>query len=116
MKSTTSRTCGMTAIVCHGPQDYRVETIARPQPGPREMTIRIKACGICASDCKCWSGAKMFWGGEKPWVKAPVVPGHEFFGYVEDLGSGAAEHFGVVAGDRVIAEHDLHSPRIRYYR
>ena len=116
MKSTTSRTGGMTAIVCHGPQDYRVETIARPQPAPREMTIRIKACGICASDCKCWSGAKMFWGGEKPWVKAPVVPGHEFFGYVEELGPGAAEHFGVVAGDRVIAEQIVPCERCRYCR
>jgi L-iditol 2-dehydrogenase len=47
----------MTAIVCHAPKDYRVEKIARPAAGPREMVIRIGACGICASDCKCWSGA-----------------------------------------------------------
>jgi erythritol/L-threitol dehydrogenase len=96
----------MTAIVCHAPEDYRVETIARPRAGAREMVIRIGACGICASDCKCWSGAAMFWGGNgaAPWVKAPVVPGHEFFGYVEVLGDGAAEHFGVQPGDRVIAE------------
>ena len=113
MKSTTTR---MTAIVCHGPQDYRVETIARPRAGPREMTIRIKACGICASDCKCWSGAKMFWGGDNPWVKAPVVPGHEFFGYVEELGDGAAEHFGVATGDRVIAEQIVPCERCRYCR
>ncbi len=113
MKSTNSR---MTAIVCHGPKDYRVERIARPKPGAREMTIRIKACGICASDCKCWSGAKMFWGGDNPWVKAPVVPGHEFFGYVEELGPGAAEHFDVAAGDRVIAEQIVPCERCRYCR
>ncbi len=52
----------MTAIVCHGPEDYRVEQVERPTAGPRELVIRITACGICASDCKCWSGAKMFWG------------------------------------------------------
>ena len=108
----------MTAIVCHAPEDYRVEKIARPVAGPREMVIRIGACGICASDCKCWSGAKMFWGGNgaAPWVKAPVVPGHEFFGYVENLGEGAAEHFGVAMGDRVIAEQIVPCERCRYCR
>src|SRR6478735_7948615 len=103
----------MTAIVCHGPQDYRVETIARPRAGPRELVIRISACGICASDCKCWSGAKMFWGAN-PWVKAPVVPGHEFYGNVEELGEGAAEHFGVARGDRVIAEQIVPCDKCRY--
>ena len=53
----------MTAIMCHAPKDYRVEKVARPVAGPREIVIRIGACGICASDCKCWSGAKMFWDG-----------------------------------------------------
>jgi threonine dehydrogenase-like Zn-dependent dehydrogenase len=106
----------MTAIVCHGPKDYRVETIARPRPGPRELTIRIGACGICASDCKCWSGAAMFWTGEDPWVKAPVVPGHEFVGHVEALGDGAAEHFGVALGDFVIAEQIVPCERCRYCR
>ncbi len=56
----------MTAIVCHGPEDYRVEEATRPTPGPGEMVIRVGACGICASDCKCWQGAKMFWGGADP--------------------------------------------------
>jgi erythritol/L-threitol dehydrogenase len=108
----------MTAIVCHAPEDYRVEQIARPRAGPREMVIRIGACGICASDCKCWSGAKMFWGGTgaPAWVKAPVVPGHEFFGYVEELGDGAAQHFGVDVADRVIAEQIVPCERCRYCR
>ena len=81
----------MTAIVCHGPEDYRVEQVARPAPGRNEMVIKIGACGICASDCKCWQGAKMFWDGPNPYVKPPVIPGHEFFGTVDDLGEGAAE-------------------------
>jgi len=105
----------MTAIVCHAPKDYRVEKIRRPLAGAREMVIRIAACGICASDCKCWSGAKMFWGAN-PWVKAPVVPGHEFFGYVESLGEGAGEHFGVALGDRVIAEQIVPCEKCRYCR
>lgn len=108
----------MTAVVCHGPKDYRVEKVPRPRIGPSEMLIRIAACGICASDCKCWSGAKMFWGGNgaPSWVKAPVVPGHEFFGHVEALGDGAGEHFGVAVGDRVIAEQIVPCDKCRYCR
>ena len=104
----------MTAIVCHGPEDYRVEQVARPTPGPNEMVIRIGACGICASDCKCWQGAKMFWGGDNPYVKPPVIPGHEFFGYVDELGEGAAERFGVKNGDTVIAEQIVPCDRCRF--
>ena len=104
----------MTAIVCHGPKDYRVEQIARPVAGPKELVIEIGACGICASDRKCWSGAGMFWN--EPWVKAPVVAGHEFFGYVYEMGAGAAEHFGVKVGDMVIAEQIVPCEKCRYCR
>jgi threonine dehydrogenase-like Zn-dependent dehydrogenase len=113
-----ARNFKMTAIVCHGPEDYRVEQVDRPTPGAREMVIRISACGICASDCKCWQGAKMFWGeGEGAgWVKPPVVPGHEFFGVVDQLGEDAAAHFGVRPGQRVVAEQIVPCDRCRYCR
>jgi len=113
MAQTNTR---MTAIVCYAPKDYRVEQVERPTAGPRELVIRIGACGICASDCKCWSGAKMFWGGKTPYVKPPVIPGHEFFGYVDEIGEGAAEHFGVKVGDRVIAEQIVPCDQCRYCR
>ena len=108
----------MTAVVCHGPEDYRVEQVARPVPGAREMTIKIKACGICASDCKCWGGAKMFWGtgAQDAYVKPPVIPGHEFFGVVDDLGEGSAAHFGVAPGDTVIAEQIVPCDQCRFCR
>ncbi|HUR87458.1 MAG TPA: alcohol dehydrogenase catalytic domain-containing protein [Ramlibacter sp.] len=106
----------MVAVVCHGPRDYRVEKVPRPRAQVNELVIRIAACGICASDCKCWSGAKMFWGGDNPYVKAPVIPGHEFFGYVEELGDGASARFGVALGDRVIAEQIVPCDNCRYCR
>ncbi len=106
----------MTAIVCHGPEDYRVEQVERPTAGPRELVIKIVACGICASDCKCWSGAAMFWAGANPYVKPPVIPGHEFFGEVAELGEGAAEHFGVAPGERVIAEQIVPCDKCRFCR
>lgn len=106
----------MTAIVCHGPEDYRVEQVERPIAGPGELVIKVQACGICASDCKCYSGAKMFWG-DRPWVKAPVIPGHEFFGTVAEVGEGPlghAEKFKV--GERVIAEQIVPCWDCRYCR
>ncbi|REE17370.1 L-iditol 2-dehydrogenase [Paraburkholderia sp. BL27I4N3] len=113
-QSTDHDQQNMTAIVCHAPKDYRVEQVSKPRAGAHELVIRIAACGICASDCKCHSGAKMFWGGPSPWVKAPVIPGHEFFGFVEEIGEGAADHFGVKMGDRVIAEQIVPCGKCRY--
>lgn len=93
----------MTAIINHGPNDYRLETVPTPKAGPGELLVKVGACGICASDVKCHSGAHMFWG-ENPWVKTPVVPGHEFFGTVVEVGEGADKKWNVGMGDRVIAE------------
>ena len=106
----------MQAVVCHGPKDYRLERVTKPSPGPQELVIQIVACGICASDCKCHGGAAMFWGGNgKPaWVKAPVIPGHEFFGVVVEAGPGALAHFDVAMGDRVIAEQIVPCDKCRY--
>jgi L-iditol 2-dehydrogenase len=106
----------MLAIVTHGPQDYRLERIEKPTAKMNELVIRIGACGVCASDGKCHSGAGMFWGGNggTPWVKVPVVPGHEFFGYVVEVGAGAEEHFDVKMGDRVIAEQIVPCGKCRF--
>lgn len=48
----------------------------------------------------------MFSGGDgqPSWIKQPVVPGHEFFGYVVEAGEDAEAHFGVKIGDRIITE------------
>ncbi|WP_016584637.1 alcohol dehydrogenase catalytic domain-containing protein, partial [Yersinia pestis] len=91
----------MSAVVCHGPQDYRLEHVPTPVPKAKELVIKVKGCGICAGDCKCKNGAKMFWG-ETPWVKPPVVPGHEFYGHIVALGEGTESKYKL--GERVIAE------------
>ena len=43
----------MTAVVCHGPEDYRVEQVERPTPGLHELVIKIAACGVCAVGLVC---------------------------------------------------------------
>ena len=96
----------MRAVRCVGPEDYRLEEVPVPQPGPQEVLIRVDACGICASDVKCFIGAPLFWGDEHrpPYVQAPVTPGHEFIGTVVALGEGASEKHGLQIGDRAISE------------
>lgn len=94
----------MTAVVAYGPEDYRVEEVNRPTPGFEELIIKVEACGICGSDLKAYTGANMYWGGEDPWMKAPVTPGHEFYGTVVELGEGAAEKHEVKIGDRVTTD------------
>ncbi|ABC29277.1 Threonine dehydrogenase and related Zn-dependent dehydrogenase [Hahella chejuensis KCTC 2396] len=106
----------MTAVVCHAPNDYRLEQRPRPVAGPGELVIKIEACGICGSDCKASSGADMFWCGDNPWLKAPVIPGHEFYGRVAEMGPGAAERFNVKLGEKVIAEQIVPCERCRFCR
>ncbi len=46
-------TATMQAVVVHGPEDYRLEEVPVPEPGPGEVLVRVEAVGICASDLKC---------------------------------------------------------------
>lgn len=96
----------MQAVVCHGPEDYRLEQVAVPVAGPGEALIKVEAVGICASDLKCYHGAAKFWGDENrpAWAETEVIPGHEFVGTVVALDDVAAERWGIAVGDRVVSE------------
>lgn len=106
----------MQAVVCHGPEDYRLEEVATPTPGPGEALIRVEAVGICASDLKCYHGAAKFWGdGNRPaWAETEVIPGHEFVGEVVQLDAAAAQRWGIQVGDRVTSEQIVPCWKCRY--
>jgi 2-desacetyl-2-hydroxyethyl bacteriochlorophyllide A dehydrogenase len=93
----------MKAVVAYMPGDYRLETVDVPKAGAGEMVIKVEACGICAGDIKAYEGAPSFWGDETQpaYIKAPMIPGHEFIGFVVEIGEGVE---GYVIGDRVISE------------
>lgn len=93
----------MRAVVAYAPGDYRLETVDTPKAGPGEILVKVEACGICAGDVKAYLGAPSFWGDETQpaYIKAPVIPGHEFIGHVVELGEGVT---GFEVGDRVISE------------
>ncbi|MBO8140870.1 MAG: alcohol dehydrogenase catalytic domain-containing protein [Firmicutes bacterium] len=85
----------MRAAVVHAPGRLALEEIPVPQPGPGELLVRIRACGICSSDLMDWYVAR----------KAPFVLGHEPAGEVQAVGPGVE---GFRPGDRVFVHH--HAP------
>lgn len=94
----------MKALVAHAPGDYRLEEVPTPKAEEGGMVIKVEACGVCAGDIKAYRGAPSFWGGKgnPPYIKAPVIPGHEFVGKIVAIGSKADENLKI--GDRVISE------------
>jgi L-iditol 2-dehydrogenase len=87
----------MRAAVLHAPRDVRIEERPVPQPGPREVLVRIGAIGVCGSDVHYYEHGRI---GSRV-VEAPLVLGHETSGRVEALGPGASRHR---VGDRVALE------------
>ena len=75
----------------YAPGDLRLEEAPRPEPGPGELLLRVRACGTCGTDVKILSFGHHH-------IVPPRVLGHEVTGEVEELGSGAE---GFSAGDRV---------------
>ncbi|MBW3638192.1 MAG: alcohol dehydrogenase catalytic domain-containing protein [Armatimonadetes bacterium] len=108
----------MRAVVCHGPEDYRLQELPTPQAGPGEVVVKIEVAGICASDVKCYSGAPMFWGDaiRQGYCQAPITAGHEFIGTVVALDDGDGEQQGLQIGDLAISEQIVPCWQCRYCR
>jgi threonine dehydrogenase-like Zn-dependent dehydrogenase len=85
----------MRAAVIASPGQVRVDTVARPEPGPGQVRIRLEGSGVCASNLTPWAGPE--------WMKFPTEPGalgHEGWGVVDAVGEGVA---GLEVGQRVAA-------------
>lgn len=48
----------MKSAVFYGQHDLRVEQREMPAPGPGEVQIQVKACGICGTDVHIYEGDK----------------------------------------------------------
>lgn len=82
----------MCAMVLEGPrQSVRLKQVSVPQPTPRQVLIRVHACGVCRTDLHVVDG-------ELAGAKVPLIPGHEIVGRVVQTGA-QVENFRV--GERI---------------
>jgi threonine dehydrogenase-like Zn-dependent dehydrogenase len=86
----------MRALLVDRPGSMDLVRVERPAPGPGEVTVAVAAAGICGSDVELLLGTR-----PAPYVRYPVVPGHEWAGTVAEVGPGVR---GLAVGDRVVAE------------
>jgi NADPH2:quinone reductase len=88
---------GMKAILCSHfgtPEELELADIPRPQAGPGEALVRVKAAALNFFDTLIIAGKYQ----QKP--PFPFSPAAEFAGIVESVGDGVTE---IVPGDRVMS-------------
>jgi L-iditol 2-dehydrogenase len=78
----------MKISVWYSNADIRIEEVPKPQPGPKEMLVKVIACGICGSDIVEWYRLP----------RAPLVQGHEIGAEVVEVGRAIKKY---KPGDRV---------------
>lgn len=84
----------MRALVWHGKEDVRCETVPDPKiEEPRDAILKVTSCAICGSDLHLYDH---FMIGMK---KGDVI-GHEFMGEVVEVGPGVDGSIKV--GERVV--------------
>lgn len=88
----------MKALVYLGPRDMRYMDVDKPEPGPDEVLISVKAVSICGSDTGGYKGGN-------PMRTPPLIMGHEFCGRVVALGKNVKD---VPLDARVIAVTNLY--------
>lgn len=89
----------MKAALIYGQGDLRFGEAPKPEiTHPDDVLIRVRACGICPSDLRAYTGTR---GGMRSF---PYVPGHEWAGEVVAVGEAVTKF---TVGDRVVP-----SPRV----
>lgn len=73
-----------------GEKPLVLEDLPIPQPGPKQVRVKISACGICHTELDEIEGRLQ--------ARLPIILGHEIVGRVESMGSEAAKY---KSGDRV---------------
>ena len=72
-------------------EDYKIESVELDNPGPGEVLIQMRACGLCHSDEHARTGDMLM-------PHYPVICGHEGAGEVVEVGPGVTS---VAPGDHV---------------
>jgi alcohol dehydrogenase, propanol-preferring len=86
----------MKAMVLHQTADVSTSPLHLtdrpiPTPGPDELLVNVRACGVCRTDLHVVEG-------ELTDIRLPVIPGHEAVGIVSQVGADVTD---MQPGDRV---------------
>jgi D-arabinitol dehydrogenase (NADP+) len=86
----------MKAVYYEAPRTFSVTEVPVPSPGPDQVLIKTATCGVCKTDVHIHQGEFI--------SEFPLIPGHEFTGVVEQVGSRV---FDVVIGTRVAVDNTV---------
>ncbi|MCK4849349.1 MAG: zinc-dependent alcohol dehydrogenase family protein [Candidatus Heimdallarchaeota archaeon] len=81
----------MKSVFIEKPYSVSFKEQKTPKIGPKEIYIKTAYCGICGTDVHIYKG-------QIPFVKYPIIPGHEISGTITEIGNDVS---GMVIGDRV---------------
>ncbi|MFX1247143.1 MAG: zinc-dependent alcohol dehydrogenase family protein [Promethearchaeota archaeon] len=87
----------MKAAIFEKPLRINVCEKKIPNLGKNDLLVKINYCGICGTDLHIYQG-------QVPFVKYPLIGGHEFSGKVKSIGSNVTE-FSI--GDRIAVNPNL---------
>lgn len=90
----------------HAGTELQLVTRPVPEPGPRDVLIRVKKVGICGTDRHIWEWDA--WAASR--IPVGIITGHEFVGEIVKVGSAVARY---QPGLRVSAEGHI-SPGTGY--
>lgn len=96
----------MKSAIFYGKHDLRVVKYPVREPGPEEVLIQVKACGVCGTDVHIYEGDK---GAAK--VTPPTILGHEFSGVIIKTGERVKDF---QPGDRVCVDPNCYCGACEY--
>jgi len=96
----------MLAAVLEGVRKMSLKEVPKPEPGYDEAVVKVKACGICQTDFKAYTG-------ERRNFTPPVIVGHEMSGIIAGVGKGIK---GFKDSDEVIVSPAIYCGRCDYCR
>jgi L-iditol 2-dehydrogenase len=94
----------MNALVLSEYKHLKLEDLPVPVCGPRDVLIRVAACGICGSDVHGYDGST---SRRIP----PIVMGHEAAGVVAAVGTEVA---AIAPGDRVTFDSTVYCAKCEF--
>jgi hypothetical protein len=79
----------------------KVQDVPAPKVGPKDVLLKIKACGVCGSDIHFYETDREGYVMYPGLTKFPCITGHEFSGVVQEIGKEVQD---LKVGDTVTAE------------